>query len=132
MISINPTESQIQCAIVEWANNNIIPHTKHKVGKFLVKFTNEGKRSWILGKKMKKEGLKKGVSDLFFAFPTYCYNYFEYKDFGLWIEVKSKKGKLSKEQKEWIELMIIVGYKAVVVYSVEEGIQAIKDYLGMK
>lgn len=141
--SINPSEHQIQAAIVEWANTIKICtfrkfiEGKETIGSYLIKNANEGKRSFSQGKKMKKEGLKKGVSDLFLAIPKeienlceMCEDYILYC--GLWIEVKSKKGRLSKEQISWLELMKVSRYQACVVYSVGEGLKAIKDYLGMR
>ncbi len=124
---IEPTEHQIQCGIVEWARLTKFDN-QYKVGDFLIKQANEGKRSWITGKKMKKEGLTAGVSDLFLAYGYqftggYC---------GLWIEVKTSKGKISKSQQSWIDLMKFSGYCAGVVRSVDDGIQVIKDYLGMR
>lgn len=131
---LEPTESQIQMAIVEWANCIDSPYITlgfdwfpKKLGELLIKIPNEGKRSWFLCKKMKKEGMKKGVSDLFLAVPN------NKKGFGgLWIEVKSLNGKISKDQENWLYFMNSLGYEGKIVRSVDEGIQAIKDYLGMK
>ena len=130
---INPTEHQIQVAIVEWAYLHEIPFNGLKLRDLLIKIPNEGKRSQFIGNKMKKEGLRKGVSDLFLAFPTLVkYNKKLHKFCGLWIEVKSLHGVISKEQKLWAEIMMLVGYRVVLVRTVDEGIQAIKDYLGME
>ena len=131
---IEPSERQIQCAIVEWANNTMMKRGKLKIGSFLLKIPNEGKRSLAYGARMKKEGMKKGVSDLFLAcpIPRMGYQVDFYIKCGLWLEIKSNKGKLSMEQIEWITLMNIAGYEARCVDSVDEGIQAIKDYLGIK
>lgn len=132
---IKPTEHKIQCAIVEWANK---AHTKNGlsiIGEFLIAYPNGGSRKKIKlksgkffsleGKRLKKEGVKAGVSDLFLAIPS--------NDFGgLWMEVKTHKGKVSKHQQSWIDLMRFAGYCAGVVRSVDDGIQAIKDYLGMR
>jgi hypothetical protein len=138
--SIYPSESAIQQAIVEWAKH--INVRSYKLSDFLIKIPNEGKRSFKNGKIMKKEGLRKGVSDLFLALPIRekptrtisissggCISIIKP---GLWLEIKSKKGKLSIAQMEWITLMALMGYEATCVYSVDEGIQAIKVYLGMK
>jgi len=135
--TINASEHQIQCAIVEWARLtpiNVGKTTMGKIGDYLIKNANEGKRSFSLAKKMKKEGLTSGVSDMFFAFPINIgkLNKFICPTPGLWIEVKSKKGKLSESQKIWIERMRYIGYQCVVINTVEEGMQAIKNYLGMR
>lgn len=132
-MKIEPTEHQIQCAIVEWAANTNLPFGKRKIGDFLLAIPNGGNRSITEALRLKKEGVKKGVSDLFLSFPLWRDGYMVdfYEACGLWIEVKSKKGKLSKSQEDWIVLMIAHGYEARVVYSVDQGIQVIKDYLGM-
>lgn len=138
---IEPTESQIQCAIVEWANNTKVPDSAglsffsfNKIGDYLVKNANEGKRSFATGKRMKEEGLMSGFPDMTLYLPK-MYRRPDCGCFGaltwcLLIEVKSKNGKLSKNQIK-IKDRIHPGYPIVVVKSVDDGIQAIKDYLGM-
>lgn len=130
---INPTEHEIQAAIVEWAYLYEIPFNGLKLRDLLIKIPNEGKRSQFIGNKMKKEGLRRGVSDLFLAFPSLVNKNGDFHKFsGLWIEVKSLHGVVSKEQKLWAEIMMLVGYRVVLVRTIESGIQAIKEYLGMK
>lgn len=129
---IDPTEHQIQAAIVEWARMEKFqnPHNKELIiylKDYLIAIPNGGNRSITEAIRLRKEGVKAGVSDLFLALPWdngefYC---------GLWIEVKSKNGKLSKAQREWLQKMS-KSYKTFVIFTVDEGIQAIKDYLGMK
>lgn len=132
--SIYPSESAIQQAIVEWALNYAIAGTSPtvmdiKAGDYLFAIPNGGYRNKLEARKLKEQGVKKGVSDLFFAIPrlgginTLC---------GLFLEVKTSKGKLTEEQANWIVKMRNACYGAVVVRSVDEGIQAIKDYLGMR
>jgi len=131
--SINPSEHQIQAAIVEWARRTKLDN-EYRVGDFLIKQANEGKRSWNVGKKMKKEGLTAGVSDLFLALPVKATEKVSKKERffgGMWIEVKSKKGKLSYKQAMWITTMS-QNYICLVVDEVDDGIQAIKDYLRMR
>ena len=133
MRRVNPTEHQIQSAIVEWARNTKIHiHRKAEhepISNYLIKIPNEGKRSFFTAKKMKLEGLTRGALDLFLFFPvkSYCHH-----TCGLWMEVKTGKGKLSESQIIFIERMKWIGYPVVVIRTVDEGIQAIKDYLGVK
>jgi len=124
--STHPSEHQIQSAIVQWCDTHYL-----EIGMYLIKITNEGKRTFCTAKRFKQEGMKKGVADLFLALPV-CNDKTEYKKCGLWIEVKSHKGVLSKEQRDFMEMVKWAGYSAVVVRSVDEGIQAIKDYLELK
>lgn len=148
------TEHQIQCAIVEWARKTPINNTYGKIGDYLIAIPNGGKREKIKnnkgkyfslqGKMLKNEGVKRGVPDLFLAWcvkkPDYDLEvengnvHIVNKTFscGLWIEVKKKGGKLSNFQEKFINLIKFVGhFDVIVVYTPEEGIQAIKDYLGM-
>ena len=137
--SVNPTESQIQCAIVEWAN--LQPFATGKVGDFLIAIKNEGKQKVLknkqgksycpTGQRYNKEGRKKGVSDLFLALPKIdkleniilC---------GFWRELKSKGKKPTKEQSAWLMLMRLAGYDADWSDDAGVVIQDIKDYLGIK
>ena len=78
----------------------------------------------------KKSGLKKGYPDLFLPYPKHDKYYS-----GLFIELKrnlflkEKKVYPSKEQREWLNYLNSVGYKAIVCYGADQAIQAIKEYL---
>ena len=128
---VEPTEHQIQSAIVEWANITSCGYCYRKIGHYLFSIPNGGLRCIKTAKRLKKEGLKSGVSDLFLAFPSWDWRGIKNKH-GLFIEVKSTNGKISLLQKEFMKRMDEVKYHTVIVKSVDEGIQAIKDYLGME
>ena len=56
-----------------------------------------------VAKSMKREGVKAGVPDLFV--PEWC----------LWIEMKRQKGgRLSSDQRAWIEYLAGIGHKVIV------------------
>lgn len=136
---IDPSEHQIQCAIVEWSTKVFVDHPsggKVLLRPYLIKIPNEGKRSWAHGKKMKAEGLTRGVSDLFLAIPRRKQSLISASVYiekcGLWLEIKKKGKKPSPEQCEFLYAMREIGYHADWKDTVDEGIQAIKDYLGMK
>ena len=83
---------------------------------------NGGERNAIVGAKLKAEGVRRGVPDLFLAFPRHGYS-------GLWIEMKSSKGKVSPEQHQWLKALQEVGYEVKIAYSAEEAIGALTRYL---
>lgn len=83
---------------------------------------NERKATYYAGYIMKRMGVLKGASDLFMAWPNGGYP-------GLFIEVKSKTGKLTKEQKEFLQRMRDRGYKALACYGAEEVINTMKEYI---
>jgi hypothetical protein len=117
MIKLIASEHEEAKALIEWARLHPI------ASQYLIHNPNEGKRSWREGKKMKEEGLVRGVSDYLLAYP---FN----GNAGLWIELKRiSKSHASEEQKHWIEKMRNVGYKAYFAYGWEHAKELIEDYL---
>lgn len=83
---------------------------------------NGGARTAVTGAMLKREGVKKGVPDLFLACPRKACG-------GLFIEMKKKGGKVSIEQREWLAKFIFQGYQAEVCYSFDEAKAVIMKYL---
>lgn len=113
------TESNEQIAAMDWLraqHPNIALHTLH-IG-------NERKASYYAGYIMKRMGVLKGASDLFMAWPSGGFH-------GLFIEVKSKIGRPSAEQKAFLQRMKDVGYRAEICYGAEEVINTMKEYIGL-
>jgi hypothetical protein len=75
------------------------------------------------GAYMKQEGLRAGVPDLFLAIPAQGYH-------GLFIELKSEKGRLSDAQDEMIRILMAHGYVCRVARGWTEAQEAIIGYLG--
>lgn len=71
---------------------------------------------------MKGEGVVPGVSDLIFMYPSKGYH-------ALCIEMKTKKGKQSKEQKIWQVEVQSLGYKYVICRSIDDFMKEVKEYL---
>ncbi len=113
------TESNEQIAAMDWLraqHPNIALHTLH-IG-------NERKATYYAGYIMKRMGVLKGASDLFMAWPVGGFH-------GLFIEVKSKIGRPSTEQKAFLQRMKDVGYRAEICYGADEVINTMKDYLNL-
>ncbi len=75
--------------------------------------------------KFKREGLRKGVPDLFLAHPRYGMH-------GLWIELKRIGGKAREEQSAYIELLSREGYAACVCAGADAAIKCIEGYLAVQ
>lgn len=88
-------------------------------------FPNSGVRDPRYGARLKREGMTKGFPDLGVFFPSGGFH-------GLFIEFKTAKGRLSPEQKEVMANLEAQGYKCVVCKSLQEGIDATKDYFSSK
>lgn len=113
-------ETEEQAALVEWADKTVINGIL--VGKFLIHIPNEGKRGPKAAADAKRLGLRPGVPDLFLAIPSGKYH-------GLWIEMKAKTGKVTSRQKEWIERLCEMDYRAEACYGYYEAKTLIKSYL---
>ena len=110
-------ETKHQITLIDW-----IAIQYPALSKYVIHIANERHSSKLRGYILKRAGLRKGCSDLFIAFPNGFFG-------GLFIEMKSLKGKLSPHQKEFIELMRGAGFKAVVCYGFEGAMNEVKTYM---
>lgn len=69
---------------------------------------NGGKRDYVTAARMKAEGVKSGVPDIFLPVARGGYH-------GLWIELKAGKNTLSAEQQAWRNALTAHGYRVEVV-----------------
>lgn len=116
-----PTESAEAKALVKWwtlaARVYGIPENA------LLHVPNEGKRSPVMGKKLKDEGLRPGTPDYFLAVPRSPYS-------GLWIELKRRRGATpSDNQREMLAMLESQSYAVNISYGAEQAIHAIQEYL---
>lgn len=118
-MQFNLTESQIQILIFDWVELH-----KHKYPELelLYHIPNGGYRNIATAKRLKAEGVKPGVPDLCLPVAKGIYN-------GLYIELKTNKGRLSENQKKWLESLQNQGYYAVVAYSFDQAIGLLKSYI---
>lgn len=112
----HPSEDQEQIAVVDWCKAMRIP---------VAHIPNEGKRSPQRGALMKRMGLRKGFPDLFVPMPRGGFH-------GLFLEMKAKGGKTTKEQEEWLSLLNENGYAVCVAVGANEGIEKIKRYVRLQ
>jgi hypothetical protein len=114
-IGVFMSEHLEQVKVMQWCIRNGI----HDV---ILAIPNGGKRDVRTAIKLKAEGVKKGVSDMFLALPKNGYH-------GLWLELKDKGGKPTKEQKEWIYKMRELGYAADVAVGHQQAIEVLELYI---
>jgi hypothetical protein len=86
---------------------------------------NGGKRHISVAKKMKAEGVRAGVPDLFLPVPAGGYH-------GCFVEMKAPGQGLKDHQKVWKFSLELHGYKHITAHGAEEALQALKDYLDGK
>jgi len=119
------SEHTEQVALFDWARKLESRHLQLGLMFTVPNQGGKGKGALIRGLKMVKEGLKKGVPDIFLAVPK--------KDkHGLFIELKVGKNKPSANQLWWIHSLRTEGYAVEVCYGFEEARDAIVNYLGIE
>ena len=111
-------ESSEQQALIVWCELN---RNKYRGLDLLFAIPNGGSRHKLEAFRLKKEGVKAGVPDLFLPVSKKGYN-------GLFIEMKYGRNKLTEKQKEWIINLNLQGYKTAVCYGMEEAITVLKEY----
>ena len=104
-----------QIAVVDWCDAKSIP-IWHNV--------NEGKRSYAMGRKLVRAGLRRGVPDLQIPLARGAYH-------GLFIEMKYGRNKTTPEQDYWLGLLSKNGYAVKVAYTADEAIKSISRYLAL-
>ncbi len=118
-----PTESQIQQAVIEWCG--LQQYKGRPLAYYVAHVPNGGNMSARAGNKLKKEGVQKGYPDLLMDIPKGGYH-------GLRLELKRLNGGVvSKEQKERISVLLEEGYQALVVRGYDETVKAIQEYLNL-
>lgn len=130
------SESQEQIAVCQWWASYC--RTKGLDERLLFAVPNGGhlagdsKQRAIQMARMKREGLRPGAPDLILAKVRWA-NLVSVSGVmqfaGLYIELKSKTGKLSKEQIEFAALLRHQGYNAICCVGADEAIRAIKAYI---
>jgi len=115
------SEHDEQVALLHW-----IDTFKSKYPQLDMAFAipNGGHRHIAVARKLKAEGVRAGVPDIFLAQPAQGKH-------GLFIEMKSEKGKISPEQTEWLSFLNGNGYATFICYSWIEAAMAISNYLGI-
>lgn len=76
----------------------------------------------VVGSRLKRMGLLKGASDFLLAYPING-------SAGLWLELKTGHGRLTPEQKTFLERMKSVGYAAHASWHFEDSQRIIKEYI---
>lgn len=111
------SEEEEQILLVQWLNMNNLWHAAS---------ANGGFRHIAVAVKLKKMGVSAGFPDLFIPLSSGSKH-------GLFIEMKRKRGgRISTEQKLWLQYLNESGYVAVVANGFEEGKEAVKNYLALK
>lgn len=119
MILKTQSEHQIQVNLMKWCE--LMRHTYPELS-LMFAIPNGGLRNKIVASKLKAEGARAGVPDLFLPSPKGEYH-------GLFIEMKSLKGVTRPNQREWLAKLGKQGYACVVCKGYDAAVEAIEEYL---
>lgn len=116
---MNQAEHNEQVALFDWA--------RLAVGRFpelvlLFAVPNGGARNVVTGTRLKAEGVKRGVPDVWLPVARGGFH-------GLVIEMKTAKGRASPEQKAWLNALTAEGWLALVCVGAEKAIGMVEAYL---
>lgn len=117
--SEGPSESEIQQSCIKWFQ---LQHRALWEDGVLFHIANEGIRLGGQGRRIKREGIVRGVADLCLAMPRHGYG-------ALYIEMKRPDRYQSPEQRTWQKNIERHGNKYVVCKSLDEFIKIINRYL---
>lgn len=113
------TEHQEQAALMKMCKLSM---RKYPELALIHAIPNGGQRHIAVAAKLKAEGVKAGVPDIFLPAPRG-------NSHGLYIELKARGGKVSEAQREMLAALAGQGYACLVAYGWEQAWNEIEDYL---
>ncbi len=119
-ILIGPSEHQVQAAVIQWWAYACKRYGLPAFALFAI--PNGGGRSPGQAGRLKAEGVRPGVSDLFLAVPRGSHA-------GLFLEMKAPRGNVSIPQKSFQDFARGIGYETALAYSFDQAVTTIQAYL---
>lgn len=114
------SEAQHQENVIRWSQ---IHRAEYPELALLFHIPNGGTRDKIEAARLKAQGVKAGVSDLFLPVSRRGYH-------GIFIEMKTLRGRVSQEQQWFGDKVTEQGYLFHVAYGWEAAVDTLKWYLG--
>jgi len=118
---VGESEQSLQAHVIEWVELHKFRFPELQL---LYAIPNTAKRGKMNGWIMKLTGTRKGVPDLHLPVQSRDKRYI-----GLWIEMKSKRGVVSPEQRQWHEMLTTAGHKVIIHRSWTDAVNTFIDYL---
>lgn len=113
----NINEHGVQASLIHWFRCKYPEHTH-----LFFAIPNGGRRDKATAARLKKEGVVAGIPDLMLAMPRPPFH-------GLFLELKTATGSVSRSQKAVAETLRAQNYQVVVAYGLDDAIETIETYL---
>ena len=113
------SEHAEQVALFRWADDNV--HRRPALA-LMFAFPNGGHRHAAVAAKLKQEGVKAGVPDIFLPWPNQ-------DRAGLFIEMKYGRNQPTNSQQLWLQRLQQAGYAVAVCHGCDAAITTIEEYL---
>lgn len=113
-------ESGIQIILMRWWHEYCI--TLGLDERLLFAIPNQAARDPVNGARMKAEGLRRGVPDMFLSIPRHHWH-------GLYIEQKREDGVPSSHQLSFMPVLASQGYLCTFSYTLEDSRWLVENYL---
>ncbi len=117
------SEHSEQVALFEWAAYMVNQGIDALA--YMHAIPNGGHRRKTVALKLAREGVRPGVPDIFFPYPSQGHH-------GLYIEMKVGKNKPTAHQKRFMAYLKEAGYRVEVCYGWEAARQIIVEYMGLE
>ena len=114
------TEHQEQVALFRWARFAAAGRPELRL---LHAIPNGGHRHKAVAARMQAEGVRPGVPDVFLPVPRGGFA-------GLYVEMKTRRGRVSAAQRRWIGALRAQGYRVEVCRGWNAAREAIEEYVG--
>ncbi len=118
-VKIVPLKEHELNSLIDWA------YTNESIWPYIMKLEKSGTRAAFGSYNQRHPGVKAGMADVIFSFPSKGFN-------GLFIKVKrigKHYEKPRRDELRWMEMMRKIGYKAEVTKGHEEAKNVILEYL---
>jgi len=116
------SEHDEQCAFIQWVDLNLMKHPAYLL---IHANANGGHRHKTVASKLKNEGVRAGVWDVYCLWPSGGYH-------GLMIEFKHGKNKLTDQQRVWRVRYSEAGYATTVCYDWQSAVDDLTEYLNLE
>lgn len=114
-------EDALQMSCIHWTSLNT---KRYPLLEWMFHTPNGGRRNVLEAKRFKKMGVKPGVADLIIPFPSPGRTFP-----GLWLEMKSATGALSREQLRWKVKAEKEGWLTAVVRDLDHYIEVVDAFM---